>query len=765
LILALTILAAGWWWWRQTPVQRPNILFITIDTLRADRVGVYGARDLETPAFDRLAGEGVRFEHAYATAPLTLPSHVSMMSGLLPPTHTVRTNDGFHVPDQVPLVAEALRNAGYATGAVVGSFVLRGATGLRRGFAYYDDDVGADGERQGHEVEARAGAWLEQPRSTPWFLWVHFFDPHLTYDPPEPQRSRYRGRPYDGEVAYTDSQIDALLRRLASRNLLKQTAVIVTGDHGEGLGDHGELSHGALLYDPMISVPLVVRLPSGAHGGHVVTEPVSLTEIASTIRSLAGLPVGDGPPGLLAQLQPESPRPAPPVSETLYLRMLLGWSPLYSFRAGRFKVIDAPTPELYDVEADPGERRNLAATESKRTADLLSVLRRELARSAQSAVAPASRAEDSGARERLAALGYVGSSGPVKPSEPVGGPAAMDRIAVWGRIEEALALAHRGDHGGAERVFGEVLREDPENPLALKFLGARALEVGDLARAVTLNERVVAGGLHVPDALSNLMLAYAQLNRPADALRAATRALEIEPDHVAARFNRAVVLANAGQNAEAMQDLGRVLELDPEHAGARALRTRLTATPSTPDPRARAQALAASGDLAGAMRVLDEAIATQPRSSSLHDARGILRSRVGDLPGARAAFERALALDPDSIEIRERLGAVMHRAGDRRAARAQFERVLARAPDRRAPRLSLGIIDLEDGRPDRAVQRFEPITSGWEGAPQALFYLGEARMALRDRRGARQAYEACLRIASPQDPVGAEAKRRLDGLR
>ncbi len=191
LILALTILAAGWWW-RQAPVRRPNILFITIDTLRADRVGVYGARDLETPAFDRLAGEGVRFEHAYATAPLTLPSHVSMMSGLLPPTHTVRTNDGFHVPDQVPLVAEALRNAGYATGAVVGSFVLRGATGLRRGFASYDDDVGADGERRGHEVEARAGAWLEQPRSTPWFLWVHFFDPHLTYDPPEPQRSPVR---------------------------------------------------------------------------------------------------------------------------------------------------------------------------------------------------------------------------------------------------------------------------------------------------------------------------------------------------------------------------------------------------------------------------------------------------------------------------------------------------------------------------------------------------------------------------------------------
>jgi len=750
------------WWWTRPPARPPNILLITIDTLRADRVGAYGAGRVATPWLDGLAREGVRFAAAYATAPLTLPSHVSMLSGLLPAAHMVRTNDGSRVPDGVPLAAELLRDAGYDTGAVVGSYVVRGTTGLQRGFVHYDDDIGPGGERRGDAVAERAQAWLEGARGEPWFLWVHFFDPHLAYDPPEPYRSSYRGRLYDGEVAYTDAQVGTIVGELDQRGLLERTAILVAGDHGEGLGDHGEQSHGALLYDPMISVPLLLRLPEARDGGRVVSAPVSLVEIAPTILELAGLPSRPGPAGLLAQLRSPAPRPAPPISETLYLTALLGWSPIYSFRAGRHKVIDAPAAELYDMEADPSETENLADTQTQRARDLVAILRGELAAATRSAPAP-SPADEPQVRERLAALGYVQAGVPALPADAVvGKPSAMDRIELWMVIEEALALAHGGDHAKAQRLFERVLREDEENALALKFLGARMLELGDFAAAVSLNQRLEATGLHATDALSNLALAYDHLGRPGDALDAADRALAAAPDHVAARFNRAVVLSGMGRTPEALQELGVVLERDPEHAGAQSLRARLAADGGV---RAKVDRLLAAGDLAGAARALETALADQPEAAALHDELGRLRARLGDLPGARAAFERALALNAQAIEVRERLAAVLHQSGDRSGARRQFEQVLAQAPDRRAPRISLGILELEEGRPERAVAWLEPVTQGWDGAPQALLYLGHARMALLDRAGARRAYEACIEMAPRGAPVAAEARRFLESLR
>ena len=247
--------------------DRPDILLITIDTLRADRLGAYGARQIETPALDRLAREGIRFAAAYAVAPLTLPSHVSMLSGWLPAAHGVRTNDAFSVPAGVPLVAESLRDAGYNTAAFVGAFVLGRRTGIARGFAHFDDEVGPAGERRGDEVVRRAREWLaRRDPDRPFFAWVHLFDPHLDYDPPEPYRSRYADRPYDGEVAYADHCVQSLIEFLQQDARLDRTAIIAAADHGEALGDHGERSHGATLYESVIRVPLVVRRAGGSSG-------------------------------------------------------------------------------------------------------------------------------------------------------------------------------------------------------------------------------------------------------------------------------------------------------------------------------------------------------------------------------------------------------------------------------------------------------------------------------------------------------------------
>ena len=554
-LFVLASAVAGLWWLRGRPAARPNILLVTIDTLRTDRVGAYGARDVATPALDRLAREGVRFDAAYATVPLTLPSHATILSGWLPAAHSVRTNDGYRVPPEVPLVAQSLREAGYDTGAVVGAFVLRRATGLARGFALYVDDMGPRGERRAGEVAARARQWLEQPRSVPWFLWVHFFDAHLDYDPPEPYRLQYRDRLYDGEVAAVDASLESLVELLEKQGVLDETAVIVAADHGEALGDHGEASHGALLYDAVMRVPLVLRLPSIAPAGRVVTQPVSLTEIAPTIGAVAGLRSAGGSPGLLAQLRADPTGASPAVSETLYLKMLLGWSPLYSLRNGRHKIIDAPSPELYDLEADPLERRNLAETDRARTDDMLDLLRTELSHAAGRA-ARAVTGTDADARRMLASLGYVATSGGQRAVALAGGPAATTHIALWRQIEEGLALSLHDDHVSAARVFEDVLRQDPGNVLALKFVGARALETGDLPRAVALNERVAASGLHVADASSNLVLAYDRLGRVQEALAAAARALDADPEHVAARYNRAVVLARLERTARGCERSG-----------------------------------------------------------------------------------------------------------------------------------------------------------------------------------------------------------------
>jgi cytochrome c-type biogenesis protein CcmH/NrfG len=261
----------------------------------------------------------------------------------------------------------------------------------------------------------------------------------------------------------------------------------------------------------------------------------------------------------------------------------------------------------------------------------------------------------------------------------------LTEIALWQHVEAAFALSLAGDHAEAARAFEAVLALDPDNLLALKFLGARALETGDLTRAVTFNERVAASGLHTADALSNLVLAYDRLGRREDALRAATRALEADPDHVAARFNRAVVLTAAGKSTEALQDLERVVALDPRHGGASALRAQLHSP--TLAARVAARRLAGEGNLPAAIRRLDEAVAANAQDVELHDELGVLRMQAGDVAGARAAFERATALAPERLDVRERLAAALHRAGDRRQARFHFAAVTAASPSSgRAPR-------------------------------------------------------------------------------
>jgi tetratricopeptide (TPR) repeat protein len=650
--------------WRRPP-PKAAILLITIDTLRADRVGAYGSRVVPTSVLDSLAAQGTRFTAAYATAPLTLPAHVSMLSGQLPVEHTVRTNDGYRIPDTVPLVAESLRAAGYRTAAVVGSAVLRGATGIARGFEIFDDRVGPAGARRAADVIAAAGAWLDTVGAQPFFLWVHLFDPHLPYDPPEPFASRFEGRPYDGEIAYVDEAIGRLLAKLSEKGLARRTHVIAAADHGEGLGDHGERSHGVLLYDSTIRVPLLVRT-AGQTRGTIVERPVSTAQIAPTIRELAGVSSKDAMPGLL------SPSAAPVLSESLYAAQQLGWSALYATRIESSKLIDAPRLELYDVATDPGERLDVAAARPQQVRDLRARLRRELEAAARRASSSQAAPVDEAVKTRLAALGYVSGGGLVGGIPAPEGIDPKTRLELWSDLERAMELEAAGRRDEAAPVFEGALARDPGNVLALKFLGALALERGDLTRAIELNERVAGSGLHAVDALSNLSLAYLRAGRLDDARDRARLAVGRDAGSAAARANLVLVLqevgarqARAGRMDNAIAAFREAASVDPENLD---VIERLAAV------------LHRSGQNAEAGKLFQSVVSRAPDRPAPQLSLAILDLEAGRSRDAIARLERIRQGWPGAYRAECYLGEAYLSIDDRQRSREAFAACAATAP-------------------------------------------------------------------------------------
>ncbi|MGE5813555.1 MAG: sulfatase, partial [Acidobacteriota bacterium] len=351
-----------------------NLLLVTLDTTRADRIGAYGAPDAGTPNLDRLASEGAVFTHATTAAPLTLPAHSSIFTGRFPPVHGVRDNGGFFLDPKQQTLAETLQQNGFETGGFVGAYVLDSKWGVNQGFKKYFDDfdltkykaisLGAI-QRPGNEVVDEALKWLDGASRSRFFAWVHLYDAHTPYEPPEPFASRFAGRPYQGEISFADSQVGRLVSFLEERDLLEKTVIVVVGDHGESLGDHGESGHGFFVYESVMHVPMIVRAPYTLTRGRRITDPVRTVDILPTALDLLGvrakLPPIDGVSivPLLAGARREMDLEA--YAEALYPLHHFGWSDLRALREGRYKVIAAPRPELYDLESDPKETRNLFA--------------------------------------------------------------------------------------------------------------------------------------------------------------------------------------------------------------------------------------------------------------------------------------------------------------------------------------------------------------------------------------------------------------------
>lgn len=599
--------ACGGCGWRP-PGGRPNILLVTIDTLRADRVGALGSPLGATPHLDRLAARGTTFTAAFTTAPITLPAHASLLSGRLPFRHGARINGTERVAPSVPLLAEEFRGAGYETGAFVGSLVLRADTGLGRGFDTYDETFAANegrpretwvAERRGDEVAGRAIAWLDRERDRPFFVWVHFYDPHAPYDPPEAFRARFRS-PYDGEVAAADGALGRVLDHLEADGRLARTFVAVAGDHGESLGDHGEETHGVFLYDATLRVPIVLAGP-GREGPVRAPQPVSLVDLAQTLREVSSLRLDAQSDGVSLLRLGGAADARVVFAEAVYPAALLGWSPLRAARSGSMKYVEAPRRELYDVGRDPSEAKNLFSPDGEPSRDLARKLGKAFA--APRPAAGQAVAADEEAVRRLASLGYVTPSGAGSDLDRIDGSRTdpKDRIGEWPVIEKAIiarqldrsaeaaallasldpgirradpalqrefALVLRRSRRGREAVsaYEEVLRRHP--PLADDWFGlgiARHL-LGQYEAAAAAHREAVRIRPDWPDAWINLGQELLALGRLAEAREAFTRVVALDERSVDGHSGLAAVAAERRDWVTASAELRRALEEDPGRA-------------------------------------------------------------------------------------------------------------------------------------------------------------------------------------------------------
>ncbi|HEY7096519.1 MAG TPA: sulfatase-like hydrolase/transferase [Terriglobales bacterium] len=574
----------------QLPINRPNIVLITLDTTRADRMGFLGSKLGLTPNLDALAKDAVSFPHAYSHVPLTPPSHATILTSTYPQFNHLQYM-GEPLSKDVPYIPEIFRRRGYRTGAFVGSMILDPknvtAFGFERGFDVYnagfhkrkkDEDRYQSVERRAADVVDRASTWLSKKPAGPFFLWVHCYDPHGPYDPPEPFKSRFQD-PYDGEIAYTDSAMGKLLAVLRSRSLYDNTLIVVTADHGEAFGEHGERHHGVFLYDETIHVPLLVKMPKEASAGTTVSTRARLVDIAPTMLQVAGLPVPSAMQGssLVSLIKSsdatakDSERPA--YSETIYSHRAFGWSVLRTWRTGKYLYVQAPKRELYDESSDPRAQNNIE-TASKAVADTLSGQLNDF-RQKTSAAGTSSGKLDPEQAENLRALGYLPSTITTGSNADEAGPDPKDHIEIANLLTEALFDSQEERYEDAVPKLEKVLAQEPNTSLAYLELGRAYLRLEQPQKAVPLLRTAVE---KLPDDVTaNYELGKA-LFETKDFAEAAPQfeiAAKHNPTSAELHFYLAVVYERSERIPDAVKEFQETIKLKPDHFRANLLLGRL----------------------------------------------------------------------------------------------------------------------------------------------------------------------------------------------
>jgi len=611
---------------------KPNVLLITLDTFRADRVTP------ATPNLLKLAQRGEWFQHADSVAPLTLPSHATILSGILPPHHGLRNNEVGSFPDR-PTLATVFAKGGYRTGAFVSAFVLDRRFGLWRGFETYDDAIARDpndtaamfeAERRGGETVDRALAWLSRSDGRPWFAWIHLYDAHAPYAPPAPFPQTY-----DGEVAYVDAQVGRILSAIDPA----KTIVVVVGDHGEALGEHGELTHGLLVYESTLHVPLIMAGPDVKPNS--VLQPISTVEVAPRIAAMVGLSI---PHDAASDIYAESE----------YAKSF-GWSGLTSIRSGNIKLIRGATSEMFDLARDPNETRNIIDDRRR----LYGQLGKRLDAIGATAIA-ATGTVDAETRAKLASLGYVAPGAAARGS----GRDPREMAPLFRRYEEAQAKNSIAD-------LEQLVSKDPANPVFRSTL-ARAVKLhGAIDRAIALNREAVALSPADPDAWYNLASALQERGRTAEARQVAIEAIRLDPHRPDAHNILGIADIETGDPSGAETEFRKAIELDPRNARAW---------------NNLGNVLRSAGRTADAETAYRTALEITPTYADPLNGLGVIAVQEGRSAEAIADFDKALAAAPNFYEARLNRAIALQLSGNISGARTELQHLLTHLPKGSAQR-------------------------------------------------------------------------------
>jgi arylsulfatase A-like enzyme/Flp pilus assembly protein TadD len=707
---AVALVAAGTWWWTASRTPRhPNLLLITIDTLRADHVGAYGATTGATPALDALAASGIRFDQVQTAVPLTGPSHATILTGQYPPVHGVRGNVVFDLGPKYPTLATLLKRQGYQTAAFVGAYPVAAAFGFNQGFDTFNEDFhetspGEPGaERRANEVADSALSWLESAagatapaRGRPFFAWLHFYDPHAPYSPPAPYRDRFAGHLYDGEIAFADSQVGRVIDWLHASRHDTDTVVVLLADHGEGLGDHQELMHAVLVYQSTMRVPLMVSGP-GVPRGVIVRSRAATIDVLPTAMGLLGF--GVDPTLVGRDLRPLMAAHAvsddPLYGESLFGRLNCHWASLRSWVKDDWKLIVGSQPELYNLAQDPQEGHDLARAEPERVKRMIDELQRALQRIAPAGDRARPNPVTAEQEERLRSLGYTAGSGGGGPLDDPSLPDPRTHVVLYDRLQAATA-AQGPELARAFDAVREITRIDPDNPFALGTLASMEYRYGSL---------VEAG-------------------------RAFVRTLELDPDRPGIRQNYGKLLRELERYSESEHELRIALAQTTEDD----TRTRVNL----------AETLVALKKTAEAETLLSAVLTREPKNPEALGAKGRLLLAEGRVSEALGPLEQATAMAEPEPFI-ELAGAYL-RANRVSSARDAATEALRRSPGHPWALALLGRTLILDGQ-----------------GPQGLEYLQRA-VEIRPRRPAVWADLAAGFEAAGQTNMAAQCRRESKAL-
>ncbi len=735
-----------------------NVLLITLDTMRADHLGCYGHRGIQTPNLDALAGRGVRFAKAFTPSPSTLPGHGTILTGLYPYRHGARTNGSHKLGPQNVTMAEVLKENGYATMAAISAYVLDSRFGPDQGFDLYDDDLSRGVKYSNRSIRERPAeftnevvfGWLDRHVRSKFFVWVHYFDAHAPYLPPEPYRSRYAAQPYDGEIAHVDEQIGALLARLDKLGLRDKTLVIVAGDHGEGLGQHGEATHSLLVYDATLHTPLIFHNPALFLQGYVVEHAVTNAAIMPTVLDLLGIESEQQFDGA-SLLQPAAQWPQQLYAETITTLIHHGWAPLFALRDSKLKYIHGPRPELYDIVEDPDELVDLIDRRPEDVVALAAALNGHIGVDSfgEKAITQAT-ALDRETAAKLAALGYVGS---VVDPEGIDLEAAVrmdpkDAILHFEKVQHAGHLIEAGNFHEGVTLLETAVDEVPGDTHTLRSLGGAYLTMGrtdDALRLFLRSLEIDSGNAGVHTRIARIYIGQRQFEEARSMLE---QAKALDPKYAAVYAAEGALAVSLGRPDEATRLFERAIEMDPGTTGPQALvemgllHLRVLDYDKARQAFKRAIEIDAFNGMAhaglGSILVKEDkneeagqefAVAARfaPNRPVLLANQAGLYDKLGEYEKAKSFAEQAIGVNPKCAPALNNLGLIVQHTGDPDRAMELFNRVLKNEPRELASRINLALCYLAKGLEDKAAEQFEETLKHNPDVPIALANLGVYR--------------------------------------